>query len=365
MNNNGSFGEENKILIKPIEKGDIAEDEKITNKKIKNQTNKNDKINNNEIFSSLPLEMKMDNEYLNSNNIYDNLLSMELLKFHLSNVFNIIKRKSIIINAKTFYFLKKISNSKINKLIQAEILFLKLSSSFIILSKILKKNRLTKVYYVLCKLKNKSKINDIFKLKFEMLFKKDKDNIINENNNKIKTIERENKEMERKIKNLNSKDNDLKNELNNLIKKERQLSEKIKFLEYSKNANNSNIMKQQQTSNISSINNNSKCDSDLLTLEGTIETNKQIKEKKEDIIKKFIFKMNDLLNEYKEYIDKLNSTNGINPKGEKVEISNSSNSNSNKQSLNQKDKCGLGNTWYSSKFSGNHINEINNNSYNK
>ena len=36
----------------------------------------------------------------------------------------------------------------------------------------------------------------------------------------------------------------------------------------------------QQTSFINSINNNSKYDSDILTLESTIETNKQIKKEK-------------------------------------------------------------------------------------
>jgi hypothetical protein len=354
MNYNDSFGEDNNIIIKTIEKGDIAEDEKKTQNKDPMNTSFNN--NNNDIFSSLPLEMKIDNEYLNSNNIYDTLLSKELVKYHLSNVFNIINTKTIILKTQTFYFLKKISNNKINNLIKAEILYLKISSCFIILSKIFKKNRLRILYDVLCKLKNKNKINDIFKLKFEIIYKKDKDNIINENNIKIKIIEKENKEIEKKIKNLNTKDNDLKVELNNLLKKEKQLNDKIKILENSKNSNTNNV--KQQASNISSINNNSKYDSDILTLESTIETNKQIKERKEEIIKNFILKMNDLLSEYKIYIDMLKQTDCIN-NNKNNEIND--NSNSKKQSLNQKE-CS-GNTWHSSKSSGNQINALQANNF--
>ena len=67
MNFNDSFGEDNNLVIKTIEKGDLAEDEK--------KTKKNDPINtsftnNDGIFISLPLKMKIDNEYLNSNNIW-------------------------------------------------------------------------------------------------------------------------------------------------------------------------------------------------------------------------------------------------------------------------------------------------------
>ena len=309
MNFNDSFGEDNNLIIKTIEKGDLAEDEKKTKKN--DPINTSFKNNDDNIFSSLPLEMKIDNEYLNSNNIYGSLLSKELVKYHLSNIFNIIKNKTIILKTQTFYFLKKTSKNKINNLIKAEILFLKISSSLIILSKIFKKNRLRILYDALSKLKNKNKINDIFKLKYEIIYKKDKDNIINENNIKIKIIEKESKELEKKIKNLNTKDNDLKLELNNLLKKERQLNDKIKKLENSKNNSNTNTVKQ-QASNISSINNNSKYDSDILTLESTIETNKQMKERKEEIIKNFIFKMNDLLGEYKVYIDMLNNNDGNN-----------------------------------------------------
>ncbi len=362
MNFNDSFGEENNIIIKPIEKGDIAEDEKkLQNDNDLMNTSFNDS-NNNNIFSSLPLEMKIDNEYSNSNNLYDNLYTTELIKYNLSNLFNIIKKRIKTLNLHTFYILKKKSNYRVNNLINAEILFLKISSSLNIMSKIFKKNRRRILYHVLCKLKNKNKVNDIFKLKFEMIYKKEKDNIINENNIKLKIIEKESKEIQKKINNLNAKDNDLKFELNNLIKKEKQLNDKMRILETSKNSNQG--VAKQQSSNISSINNNSKYDSDIISLESTIETNKQIKERKEEIIKNFIYKMNDLLNEYKVYIDMLNTTDGINSNINNGNIDINDNSNSNKQSISQKDKDGSGNTWYTSKSSGNQINGIQVNNFN-
>ena len=125
----------------------------------------------------------------------------------------------------------------------------------------------------------------------------------------MKNLEKEIKDLESKIKKMNLKDNELLLELNTLNKKEKQLNEKIKNLENAK-INNINIMKQ-QSSNISSIHNNSKYDSDIVSLESTIETNKQLKEGKEEIIKKFIFKMNNLLDEYKVYIDMLYNNEGI------------------------------------------------------
>ena len=368
MDFNGSFGEENNIIIKPIEKGDIAEEQKLQ-KDLKNKEEVNTSFNdsNNNIFSSVPLEMKIDNEY--SSNIYDSLFTKELIKYNLSNIFNIVKRKQMSIKTQIYYFLRKTSNSKINNLICAEILYIKISSSLSIISKIFKKNRKKKLFQVFYKLKSKNKINDIFKLKFEMIYKKQKDNLINDNNIILRSVEKEIKELDNRIKSLKLKEADLKLELNNLIKKEKQLNEKIKSLENSKN-NNINVMKQ-QSSNISSINNNSKYDSDIISLESTIETNKQLKEGKEEIIKKFIYKMNDLLNEYKVYIDMLYNNDGINNHLHNGSSEINDNSNSNQQSLSHKDKDGSGNTWYTSKISsgiqnnGIQVNNIGNLNFNE
>ena len=361
MDFNGSFGDENNLIIKPIEKGDIAEDIKQDNKKSKDSNkeinNSNNNIqnnasfsnsNNNNIFSSVPLEMKIDDEYSNSNSIYDSLYIKELIKYNLSNIFNILKSKTAIIKYQTFILLKNLSNKKINLMIKAEIHFLNIYSKISIFSNLflpIRRKNLLQAFY---RIKNKNKINDIFKLKFEMIYKKEKDNIINDNTMKLKAIEKDIKDLETKIKKMNLKENELLHELNNLNKKERQLSDKLKLLENSKN-NNINIIKQ-QSSNISSINNNSKYDSDIISLESTIETNKQLKEGKEEIIKNFIHKMNDLLNEYKVYIDMLYNNDGINNYIINTGNFEINDNNDIHQSLRYKDRDGSGNTCYTSKI---------------
>jgi peptidoglycan hydrolase CwlO-like protein len=376
MNFNDSFGEidpkndkenekENNINIISIEKGDIGdiEDESKKNNEYNKEILNTSFSNNNNIFSSLPLEMEIDNEYAYSNDIYDTLLSKELLKYNISNLFNILKSKIIIIKSQIFYHLKKTSNKKFKYLIQSEVLFLRMSSSIQMLSNIFKKNRANKLYQVfyILLMKNKN-INDKFKLQYENKFKKEKDRLVNEKNNTLKNLDAEIKDIEKKIISLNKKENEAKIEINNLTKKEKQLKDQIKQLENSiNNAMRKSVdLAKQQSSNISSINNNSKYDSDIISLESTIETSKQLKEGKEEIIKKFIYKMNELLNEYQVYIDKLNENvrnNNIN-----LEI----NDNSNHQSLTHKDKDGSGNTWYSSKTnfgnqqSGNQQNNNNN-----
>ena len=340
---------ENNINIISIEKGDIGdfEDESKKNNENNKEILNTSFSNNNNIFSSLPLEMEIDNEYDNSNEIYDTLLSRELLKNNISNLFNILKSKIIIIKSQIFYHLRKMANKKTKYLIQSEVLFLRINSSIQMLSNIFKKNRANKLYQVfyILLMKNRNSISDKFRLQYENKYKKEKDKLVNEKNNTLKNLDAEIKDIEKKIISLNKKENEAKIEINNLTKKEKQLKEQIKQLENSiNNAMRKSVdLTKQQSSNISSINNNSKYDSDIISLESTIETSKQLKEGKEEIIKKFIYKMNELLNEYQVYIDKLNENdrnNNIN-----MEI----NDNSNHQSLSHKDKDGSGNTWYSSK----------------
>ena len=340
---------ENNINIISIEKGDIGdfEDESKKNNENNKEILNTSFSNNNNIFSSLPLEMEIDNEYDNSNEIYDTLLSRELLKNNISNLFNILKSKIIIIKSQIFYHLRKMANKKTKYLIQSEVLFLRINSSIQMLSNIFKKNRANKLYQVfyILLMKNRNSISDKFRLQYENKYKKEKDKLVNEKNNTLKNLDAEIKDIEKKIISLNKKENEAKIEINNLTKKEKQLKEQIKQLENSiNNAMRKSVdLTKQQSSNISSINNNSKYDSDIMSLESTIETSKQLKEGKEEIIKKFIYKMNELLNEYQVYIDKLNENdrnNNIN-----MEI----NDNSNHQSLSHKDKDGSGNTWYSSK----------------
>ena len=333
MNYNNTSSDNNNIIIKPIEKGDII-DEKDTKNNELNSINQNEKNESNKnIFISVESKLEKDN-----NNIYESLFINELIKYNLLNIFSIIKRKIIILNSKIYYRLKNYSHKKIILLIKSEILYIKISSSIEIISNIFRKKRANILYQTLYILNGGNKINNhIFKIKYEIKFKNEKDNIINENTIKLKKLEKEVNEMENNIKILNLKDSELKIKITNLSKKEKQLNDTIKQFENSKSiiSNNRN-----------SINNNSIYESDIISLESTIVNNRQQNEEKQKIINNFIFKVNELLNEYQEYIDLLN-----NNKSTTNNINSNDNSNSNKQSLSSKDKDESSNTLHSSKNS--------------
>ena len=335
MNYNNTSPDNNNIIIKPIEKGDII-DEKDTKNSELNSINQNEKNESNKnIFISVESKLEKDN-----NNIYESLFINELIKYNLLNIFSIIKRKIIILNSKIYYRLKNYSHKKIILLIKSEILYIKISSSIEIISNIFRKKRANVLYQTLYILNGGNKINNhIFKIKYEIKFKNEKDNIINESTIKLKKLEKEVNEMENNIKILNLKDSELKIKITNLSKKEKQLNDTIKQIENSKSIiSNSN--------NRNSINNNSMYESDIISLESTIVNNKQQNEEKQKIINNFIFKVNALLNEYQEYIDLLN-----NNKSTTNNMNLNDNSNSNKQSLSSKDKDESSNTVNSSKNS--------------
>ena len=334
MNNNNSFSENNNIIIKPVEKQDILEEKNNKNPE-ENKNSKNidnaEKDPNKNIFTSLSLKLEI-NDNNHNNDVYDSFFINELLKLNIQNIFCIIKSKIIIQNAKIFYHLKKYSRKKFFYLIKSEILYLKISSSIEIILNIYNRRRQNVLYQALYILENRNKTNNhMFKIKFEIKFKNEKDNLINENTIKLKKLEKEVNEMENNIKILNLKDNEINLKINNLSKKEKQLTDTIKQFESYKS-----IVGDSK----SSINNNSIYES----LENTIDSNKQQREEKQKIINNFIFNVNELLNEYQNYIDILinNKTNINNP---------SDNSNSNKSSIKIKDKDDSSNTGNSSKIS--------------
>ena len=335
MNYNNTSPNNNNIIIKPIEKGDIIDENKNQNNEL-NIVNQNEKKENQKnIFISVESKLEKDNS---NNNIYESIFINELIKYNLINIFSIIKRKIIIINSKVFYHLKKYSQKKIILLIKSEILYIKISSSIEIISKIFRKKKANVLYHTLYTLNGGNKIHKhIFKIKYEIKFKNEKDNIINENTIKLKKLEKEVNEMENNIKILNLRDSELKIKITNLSKKEKQLNDTIKQFENSKSiiSNNRN-----------SINNNSIYESDIISLESTIVNNKQQNEEKQKIINNFIFKVNELLNEYQEYIDLLNNNKSVTNN-----MDSNDNSNSNKHSLSSKDKDESSKTYRSSKNS--------------
>ena len=323
---------------------------------------------NNNIFCSVPMELEEESNFGNINNINNNdyyldLLSKELLKYNLSNIFNILNDKKTIIQSSIFYFLKKLNKNKINNIIKAQTLYLKISSSLELFSKLFRNRRINVLYQVFQIIKRKylffqgikENKNNNFRAKFELNYKKEKNNLITKSTDSLKSLEKEIQILKKNINQLSLKESKLKKELNNYLQVEKQLNEKIKTIE----TLNYSVKKSIQSNNSSSNRSISKFDNEMLSLESAIEANKLVKQEKQEIINAFIKKVNNLLNEYQTYIDNLkplefsatNSNSNIN------NINMELTPRSNLQSIKQKDTSE--NSLFTSKFSvKNQSNEI-------
>ena len=78
------------------------------------------------IFCSVPMEIEIDNNNTTSQNIENNannnlseLLSKELIKYNIGNIFNILNNKKSILKSRVFYFIKNIYKNKIHLLLKA------------------------------------------------------------------------------------------------------------------------------------------------------------------------------------------------------------------------------------------------------
>ena len=326
---------------------------------------------NNNIFSAVPMELEEESNYQNinnpniiSSNFYMDLLTKELLKYNLGNLFNILNDKKAIIKSNIFYLMKKMYKNKLNNIIKAEILYLQISSRFDLFSKIFRIHRANVTYHAFNKIKRnyihykdmKENDKNNFRTKFEMNYTKEKNSLINENSNSIKSLQRDIQILKKNIGQLTMKETELKSEILNYLQEEKQLSEKIKSIE----TLNNSLKKSIQTSNSSSIKTISKYDSDILSLESALKLNKDIKEEKKEIINSFMNQVYILLNEYQAYIDNLKSLD-LSASNTNTNTNNNMNnelsSSSNLQSIKQKDT--MENSLIASKFSArNQSNDI-------
>ena len=373
MSFNGSFGDAEFIEEENPNDISLGQEDIKTNltKGEPNQKNSNTKCfinneisiptnSNNNIFCSVPMELEEESNFGNINNINNNdyyldLLSKELLKYNLSNIFNILNDKKTIIQSSIFYFLKKLNKNKINNIIKAQTLYLKISSSLELFSKLFRNRRINVLYQVFQIIKRKylffqgikENKNNNFRAKFELNYKKEKNNLITKSTDSLKSLEKEIQILKKNINQLSLKESKLKKELNNYLQVEKQLNEKIKTIE----TLNYSVKKSIQSNNSSSNRSISKFDNEMLSLENAIEANKLVKQEKQEIINAFIKKVNNLLNEYQTYIDNLkplefsatNSNSNIN------NINMELTPRSNLQSIKQKDTSE--NSLFTSKFS--------------
>ena len=305
-NSNLSFGQDFKVNYDSEGTSNL----KYSNTKLSNNNDLTINSNTNNIFSPVPMEVETDNDYQNQNNtFYDTLLSKEFLKYHISNVFNLIKSKIIVIKYKILSIIKEVSNIKLRKLINAEIIYIEISSKLKRIVQIFKRNRINILYQVFNILKTRIYIA--------------KNNYDNDHDkNSIEKLEKEIKDGEKKIIILTKKENKLRDEINCYYKKKKQMKETIKIIENNAVKAAIEIIKKQNNSKNRFETN--KYDSDIYSVESTIEPNKQTKDGKEEVVKFFMENINNFLNEYQVYVNNLygiesdmnnnnaNNTNNIN-----------------------------------------------------
>ena len=268
------------------------------------------------IFCSVPMEIEIDNNNTTSQNIENNtnnnlseLLSKELIKYNLGNIFNILNNKKSIIKSRVFYFIKNIYKNKINLLLKTQILYMKISSSLEMIIKIFTQHEKYLLYQAFYELKKKyNYYKNNFREEFEKEYKQNRKEIISKNNNDIKSLQDEIKDIKENINQMTEKESKIKEEINNYLKQEKNLNEKIKCIETLNNSMKESI----KSSNSSSIKTISKYDNEILSLESALNLGKNLKEKKQKLINKFILNVNSLLNEYQVYIDNLKDINNCN-----------------------------------------------------
>ena len=292
------------------------------------------------ILCSVPMEIEIDNNNTTSQNIENNannnlseLLSKELIKYNLGNIFNILNNKKSIIKSRVFYFIKNIYKKKINLLLKTQILYMKISSSLEMIIKIFTQHEKYLLYQAFYELKKKyNYYKNNFREEFEKEYKQNRKEIISKNNNDIKSLQDEIKDIKENINQMTEKESEIKEEINNYLKQEKNLNEKIKCIETLNNSMKESI----KSSNSSSIKTISKYDNEILSLESALNLGKNLKEKKQKLINKFILNVNSLLNEYQVYIDNLKDINNcsINKHDNNMIIETS---NSNLQSLKHKE----------------------------
>ena len=305
-NSNLSFGQDFKVNYDSEGTSNL----KYSNTKLSNNNDLTINSNTNNIFSPVPMEVETDNDYQNQNNtFYDSLLSKEFLKYHISNLFNIIKSKIIVIKYKIFSIIKEVSNIKLRNLINAEILYIEISSKLKRIVQIFKRNRINILYQVFNILKTRIYIA-----------KNNCDN--DQDKNSIEKLEKEIKDGEKKIIILTKKENKLRDEINCYYKKKKQMKETIKIIE--NNAVKAAIEIIKKKNNSKNRIETNKYDSNIYSVESTIEPNKQTKDGKEEVVKLFMENINNFLNEYQVYVNNLygiesdmnnnnaNNTNNIN-----------------------------------------------------
>ena len=306
QNNNISF-EDNKNNIsfednKVNEENNLSFDNMKVNEKENNDKNENEEEKQNDIFNSVPMEIK--NQEKQDILYYENQLITEKIKYNIYLLFNIIKNNLYFTKSKFFQELKNISNNKFSKLIKAEIIFLNMQNKLSIFNHIERNLRYKLLKEAFIKIKLFAKIKK-YRESQDKIKETEMKNKIKEMNDILKKSENNLKEVSNKVDKLKQNENGINNELDEINKKNNKLNSKYTNL-VTKSKELKEAIMQKMTSFSSTL--DKTIDPRIIELQNIIKNKEKDKEKSMNYFEDFYKKMSDILDVYETNYENIKST---------------------------------------------------------
>ena len=255
---------------------------------------------NNDIFNSIPMEIETEeNERVF---FYQKEYLIEHLNFYLNKMIKIINNKFLLKKLFAFLLIKRISDIKHFQIIEAELLFIKLSNTLKLLMRIYRRRKkvvLKKYFLKWSHLNILNKQTQIIKKKIEEKIQKENEEKIANLNKQLNEIDKELKKSNKSYSTIENTSDDLKNKIKQFSEKENNLLSKIKQLE--KKNNKFKELISTRSPSISSTSENKNLESKKRLLENQINYLQEQKKEKESTLQLFISEMEKNLQKYEKY----------------------------------------------------------------
>ena len=255
---------------------------------------------NNDIFNSIPMEIETEeNERVF---FYQKEYLIEHLNFYLNKMIKIINNKFLLKKLFAFLLIKRISDIKHFQIIEAELLFIKLSNTLKLLMRIYRRRKKVVLKKYLLKWSHLNILNkqtQIIKKKIEEKIQKENEEKIANLNKQLNEIDKELKKSNKSYSTIENTSGDLKNKIKQFSEKENNLLSKIKQLE--KKNNKFKELISTRSPSISSTSENKNLESKKRLLENQINYLQEQKKEKESTLQLFISEMEKNLQKYEKY----------------------------------------------------------------
>ena len=288
MSINASFGKENGFKVdKSNENADI-------------QKNKNG-----DIFNSIPIEIGKEENY--SFEYYNYIYIKQKLSFCLNNIFNIVQQRIKNHKNKFFFTLKRDSNIKYSKLINAEILYMLIETNLKKMEHIWYKKRIDILNDIFTRIKNYNALNKYYK-SYDSKKNIEIKNKINEVEENMKKIVKKYNDKLDEVNNLKNKEEKNKKENADIQKRNNNLEEKYnKLIDKNKELKDIISLSRQKSAKYNfELDTNG--DKRIIELQKKIKIKERENEEQIKYFELFYQNMNDILSQYESKYDTIKST---------------------------------------------------------